>query len=81
MNNQFGLNLITPNNPSMLCMQLHPLQSFKSCVKVSWGPLMYLRLSMSVEWKLKTSVHLSCVDIDRSVNILSGREREGQTAS
>ncbi len=31
---------------------------------------------MSIEWKLKTSVNLLCLAIDRSVNILSGRERE-----
>lgn len=31
---------------------------------------------MSIEWKLKSCVNLSCRAIDLSVNILSGRERE-----
>lgn len=47
-----------------------------SVIWVSWGSLMYQRLLMSIERKLKTSINLSCLVIDRSINILSGRERE-----
>lgn len=47
-----------------------------SVIWVSWGSLMYQRLLMSIERKLKTNINLSCLVIDRSINILSGRERE-----
>lgn len=49
----------------------------QSCVEVSWGSLMYQRLLMSIEWKLKAGINLSSLAIDRSVGILSGRQEGG----
>lgn len=44
--------------------------------EVTWDSLMYRHL-MPIEWKVWTDSHLSCVSIDRSVNIGRKTSKDG----